>query len=104
MIYDLQFTISNRTVCWLALVVAQASCLCVGVFEKINLLCRKRLINTRLQPGARKEHAEKNRLNGFSWVRLWFTALKRGVNQIIFAAQNHFRNHRRDACATTAHD
>jgi hypothetical protein len=92
MIYDLRFTILSGTSRWLALVVAQASCLCVGVFEKINLFCRKRLINTRLQPGARKEHAGKNRLNGFSWVRLWFTALKRGVNEIIFAAQNHFRN------------
>jgi hypothetical protein len=26
---------------------------------------------------------KKNRLNGFSWARSWFTALKRGVNEMI---------------------
>jgi hypothetical protein len=30
---------------------------------------------------------EKNRLNGFSWARLWFTALKRGVNEMISIEQ-----------------
>jgi hypothetical protein len=47
------------------------------------LLCRKLLINTRLQPGAHGVRREKNRLNGFSWARSWFTALKRGVNEMI---------------------
>jgi len=31
----------------------------------VKMLYRKLLINTRLQPGARKVRAEKNRLNGF---------------------------------------
>jgi hypothetical protein len=52
-----------------------------------KLLCRKLLINTRLQPGAHGVRREKNRLNGFSWARSWFTALKRGVNEIIFTEQ-----------------
>jgi hypothetical protein len=30
---------------------------------------------------------EKNRLNGFSWARSWFTALKRGVNEMISTEQ-----------------
>jgi hypothetical protein len=51
-------------------------------FSDRLLLCRKLLINTRLQPGAKGE-AEKNRLNGFSRARSWFTALKRGVNEMI---------------------
>jgi hypothetical protein len=29
--------------------------------------------------------AEKSRLNGFSWARVWFTALKRGVNEMMSA-------------------
>ena len=45
-----------------------------------RLPCRKLLINTRLQPGAKGASRGKNRLNGFSLVRSWFTALKRGVN------------------------
>jgi hypothetical protein len=35
-------------------------------FLNPNLLCRKLLINTRLQPGAHGVRGEKNRLNGFS--------------------------------------
>jgi hypothetical protein len=31
---------------------------------------------------------KKNRLNGFSWARSWFTALKRGVNEMI--STEHF--------------
>jgi hypothetical protein len=92
MIYDLRFTIANRTVRLLALVVAQASCLCVKVLGKNILLCIKNLINTRLQPGASKERAEKNRLNGFSLCPCVFTALKRGVNEMISTEQNYFRN------------
>jgi hypothetical protein len=38
----------------------------------------------------RKVRAEKNRLNGFSWTRSWFTALKRGVNEMISSEQNNF--------------
>jgi hypothetical protein len=34
---------------------------------------------------------EKNRLNGFSLVRSWFTALKRGVNEMISTAQHTFK-------------
>jgi hypothetical protein len=51
------------------------------------MLCRKLLINTRLQPDARGVRREKNRLNGFSWARSWFTALKRGVNEMISTEQ-----------------
>jgi hypothetical protein len=29
----------------------------------------------------------KNRLNGFAWARSWVTALKRGVNEMIFTEQ-----------------
>jgi hypothetical protein len=62
-----------------------------GVFfdenSESDLLCRKLLINTRLQPGAHGVRREKNRLNGFSWARSWFTALKRGVNEMISTEQ-----------------
>jgi hypothetical protein len=36
----------------------------------------------------RKVRVGKNRLNGFSLARSWFTALKRGVNEMIFLGQN----------------
>jgi hypothetical protein len=52
------------------------------------MLCRKLLINTRLQPGAKGARREKNRLNGFSWARSRFTALKRGVNEMISTEQS----------------
>jgi hypothetical protein len=52
-----------------------------------ELLCRKLLINTRLQPGAKGLLKGKNRLNGFSWARSRFTALKRGVNEMISTEQ-----------------
>jgi hypothetical protein len=48
---------------------------------------RNVLINTRLQPGAERDRRGKNRLNGFSLARSWCTALKRGVNETIFAEQ-----------------
>jgi hypothetical protein len=54
-------------------------------------LCRKHLINTWLQPGAQGGRREKNRLNGFSWTRSWFTAFKGGVNGMISTKQ--FQNH-----------
>jgi hypothetical protein len=37
-------------------------------------LCRKLLINTRLEPGAKGARRGKNRLNGFALARSWFTA------------------------------
>jgi hypothetical protein len=46
--------------------------------------------NFSLTPGfsrVRKMRAGKNRLNGFSWARSWFTALKRGVNKMISTEQ-----------------
>jgi uncharacterized membrane protein YecN with MAPEG domain len=92
MIYDLRFTIAAGTVRLLALAVAQASCLCVEILGKIILLCRKLLINTRLQPGAGKVREAKNRLNGFSFCPCVFTALKRGVNEMFSSRQNYFRN------------
>jgi len=52
------------------------------LFVEITLPCRKLLINTRLQPGAKGTSGE-NRLNGFSLARPWFTALKRGANEMI---------------------
>jgi F-type H+-transporting ATPase subunit c len=33
----------------------------------------------------------KNRLNGFCGTRSWLTALKRGVNEIIFTPQNNYQ-------------
>jgi hypothetical protein len=50
------------------------------------MFCRQLLINTRLQPGA-KDARRKNRLNGFSRARSWFTALKRGVNEMVSTEQ-----------------
>jgi hypothetical protein len=47
------------------------------------LLCGKLLINTRLQPGAKSARTEKP-FKRFFWARLRFTALKRGVNEMIF--------------------
>ena len=52
-----------------------------------KLLCRNLLINTRLQPGAKGWRGGKNRLNGFSFGHSWFTALKRGVNEMISTGQ-----------------
>jgi hypothetical protein len=40
----------------------------------------------------RKVREEKNRLNGFSLARSWFTALKRGVNEMISTEQFDFQN------------
>ncbi|HEY5041058.1 MAG TPA: hypothetical protein VIK53_03575 [Verrucomicrobiae bacterium] len=31
---------------------------------------------------------KKTRLNGFSWAHSWFTALKRGVNEMISTEQH----------------
>jgi hypothetical protein len=53
------------------------------------LLCEKFLINTRLQPGAKGARGEKP-LKRFFFRRSWFTALKRGVNEMLFAKQPHF--------------
>jgi hypothetical protein len=47
--------------------------------------------NFSLTPGfsrVRKVREEKNRLNGFSLARSWFTALKRGVNEMISTEHN----------------
>jgi hypothetical protein len=50
------------------------------------MLCRKLLINTRLQPGAQGV-AGKKPFKRFFWGRSWFTALKRGVNEMISTEQ-----------------
>jgi hypothetical protein len=54
---------------------------------KIKLLCRKLLINTRLRPGAQGV-AGKKPFERFFWGRSWFTALKRGVNEMISTEQD----------------
>jgi hypothetical protein len=51
------------------------------------MFCGKLPINTRLEPGAQDGRREKNRLNGFLGTRWCFTALKRGVNEMISAEQ-----------------
>jgi hypothetical protein len=51
------------------------------------MLCRKLLINTRLQPGAQGV-AGKKPFKRFFWGHSWFTALKRGVNEMISTEQD----------------
>jgi hypothetical protein len=51
------------------------------------MLCRKLLINTRLQPGVKGARREKPFKRFFFQARSWFTALKRGVNEMVSTEQ-----------------
>jgi hypothetical protein len=60
----------------------------VAGFTETFMLCRKLLINTRLQPGARKVREAKKPFKRFFVGTGVFTALKRGVNEMISTEQD----------------
>jgi hypothetical protein len=51
------------------------------------LLCQKLLINTRLEPGAKKDARSEKPFKRFFVFTFVFTALKRGVNEMISTEQ-----------------